>query len=134
MGTPKTPIMTSVPFSRAQVRNPDGSESGTRIDGGHNPASHPDSRAQAPHAHVPGVTNPDGTPWLPVNPEPVPITATPWDGGWIIYRSDGTRQITYDRRPPTIVVSPGMPIMGAPLTVPVRIPVPEPILVPVPVP
>src|SRR6188474_2882837 len=32
---------------------------------GHKPATHPDPRAQRPHAHVPGVTNPDGTPWLP---------------------------------------------------------------------
>jgi RHS repeat-associated protein len=56
-----------------QVRNPDGSESGTRIDGGHNPASHPDPRAQGPHAHVPGVTTADGKPWLPVRPEPAPL-------------------------------------------------------------
>ena len=77
-----------------QVRNPDGSETGTRIDGGHKPSTHPDPRAQGPHAHVPGVTNPDGTPWLPVKPEPVPIlTSRQITGGvaiigtgYLIYR------------------------------------------------
>jgi hypothetical protein len=49
-----------------QVRDASGLPTGLRIDGSHKPASHPDPRAQAPHAHVPGVTNPDGTPWLPV--------------------------------------------------------------------
>lgn len=50
-----------------QVRDSTGTPTGLRIDGGHNPASHPDPRAQVPHAHAPGVTNPDGTPWLPLN-------------------------------------------------------------------
>ena len=50
-----------------QVRDASGNPTGLRIDGPHKPASHPDPRAQVPHAHVPGVTNPDGTPWLPVN-------------------------------------------------------------------
>lgn len=49
-----------------QVRDADGNPTGVRIDGPHNPASHPDPRAQAPHGHVPGVENPDGTPWLPI--------------------------------------------------------------------
>ncbi len=50
-----------------QVRNASGNPTGLRIDGPHKPASHPDPRAQVPHAHVLGVTNPDGTPCLPVN-------------------------------------------------------------------
>ncbi len=49
-----------------QIRDATGKETGVRIDGGHNPKSHPDPRAQQPHGHVPGVTNPDGTPWLPI--------------------------------------------------------------------
>jgi hypothetical protein len=50
-----------------QVRDADGNPTGMRLDGGHKPTTHPDPRAQVPHGHVPGVTNPDGTPWLPVN-------------------------------------------------------------------
>lgn len=50
-----------------QGRDANGNPTGIRKDGGHNPAGHPDPRAQQPHGHVPGVTNPDGTPWLPVN-------------------------------------------------------------------
>jgi RHS repeat-associated protein len=50
-----------------QVRDAAGKPTGLRLDGAHKPQSHPDPRAQRPHAHVPGVTNPDGTPWLPVN-------------------------------------------------------------------
>jgi len=50
-----------------QVKDADGNPTGTRIDGGHKPSTHPDPRAQQPHAHVPGASNPDGTPWLPVN-------------------------------------------------------------------
>ncbi len=49
-----------------QVKDPQGNETGTRIDNGHKPASHPDHRAQKPHAHRPGITNPDRTPWLPL--------------------------------------------------------------------
>jgi len=49
-----------------QAKGPDGSPTGVRIDGGHKPAPHPDPRAQQPHGHVPGVTNADGTPWLPL--------------------------------------------------------------------
>jgi len=59
--------LTGSPDGRfIQVRDSAGNPTGVRIDGPHKPASHPDPRAQAPHAHVPGVTNPDGTPWLPV--------------------------------------------------------------------
>ncbi len=47
-----------------QVRSSSGDPTGVRVDDGH--PSHADSRARAPHAHVPGVTNADGTPWLPV--------------------------------------------------------------------
>ena len=50
-----------------QVRDPAGNPTGDRIDGGHPPTTHPDPRAQGPHVHRPGVQNPDGTPWLPVN-------------------------------------------------------------------
>jgi hypothetical protein len=56
--------MTGSPDSKwLQVRGPDGEPTGERLDDGH--PSHADPRAQAPHIHVPGVTNPDGTPWLP---------------------------------------------------------------------
>jgi hypothetical protein len=49
-----------------QVKDKDGA-TGVRIDGGHPPSPvHQDPRAQPPHAHIPGRTNPDGTPWLPV--------------------------------------------------------------------
>ena len=51
-----------------QVRDAQGNPTGTRVDGAHKPTSHPDPRAQTRHAHVPGVTNPDGTPWLPIKP------------------------------------------------------------------
>lgn len=49
-----------------QVRDANGQQTGMRLDGPHNPAQHSDPRALQPHAHVPGVANPDGTPWLPV--------------------------------------------------------------------
>lgn len=54
--------------SYIQVKDGNGVPTGVRKDGGHKPATHPDPRAQKPHAHRPGVTNPDGTPWLPINP------------------------------------------------------------------
>ena len=50
-----------------QVKNSNGRPTGLRKDGGHKPTTHPDLRGQQPHAHVPGKTNPDGTPWLPIN-------------------------------------------------------------------
>ena len=57
--------LTGSPDGRfLQVRDADGNPTGMRIDGPHNPLGHPDPRAQVPHAHVPGVTNPDGTPWF----------------------------------------------------------------------
>jgi hypothetical protein len=49
-----------------QARDANNKMTGVRKDGGHNPANHPDPRAQQPHGHVPGVTNSDGTPWLPI--------------------------------------------------------------------
>ena len=49
-----------------QVRDADGNPTGMRKDGPHNPNTHADPRAQVPHAHVPGVKNSDGTPWLPL--------------------------------------------------------------------
>ncbi|MDR3711327.1 MAG: RHS repeat-associated core domain-containing protein [Puia sp.] len=48
-----------------QVREANGDPTGLRLDGGHSAASHPDIRGQEPHIHAPGVTNQDGTPWLP---------------------------------------------------------------------
>ncbi|NGX56759.1 MAG: hypothetical protein K1060chlam5_01005 [Candidatus Anoxychlamydiales bacterium] len=54
-----------------QVKEPSdngrGKPTGLRKDGGH-PKSpkHPDPRAWEPHGHRPGVSNPDGTPWLPI--------------------------------------------------------------------
>lgn len=46
---------------------PKGEPTGQRKDGGgHPPPKHTDARANEPHAHVPGVTNPDGTDWLPI--------------------------------------------------------------------
>jgi len=49
-----------------QAKGPDGRPTGLRMDGGHKPSTHPDPRAQQPHGHVPGVTNADGTSWLPI--------------------------------------------------------------------
>lgn len=46
---------------------PKGEPTGKRKDGGgHPPPKHTDARANEPHAHVPGITNPDGTDWLPI--------------------------------------------------------------------
>ena len=46
---------------------PKGEPTGQRKDGGgHSPPKHTDVRANEPHAHVPDVTNPDGTNWLPL--------------------------------------------------------------------
>ena len=55
-----------------QERTPDGTKNGQatglRLDGGHKPSPvHTDPRSLNPHAHVPGITNTDGTPWLPIN-------------------------------------------------------------------
>jgi hypothetical protein len=49
-----------------QARDAAGKPTEVRIDGPHNPATHPDPRAQASHGQVPSVTNPDGNPWLPI--------------------------------------------------------------------
>ena len=51
-----------------QVKDSKGDPTGTRLDKGHKPneGSHKDPRSQNPHGHVPGVNNPDGTPWLPI--------------------------------------------------------------------
>ena len=46
-------------------RDPRGDPTGTRKDGGGH-VRESDIRGRDPHAHVPGVTNPDGTPWLPI--------------------------------------------------------------------
>lgn len=60
-------LQTSKDGKWTQVKDQQGNQTGTRIDGGHSSSGHPDPRAQVPHAHGPGVTNPDGTPELPVN-------------------------------------------------------------------
>ena len=51
-----------------QQKDKDGKATGIRKDGKGHPSSpvHEDPRSQKPHGHVPGVTNPDGTPWLPI--------------------------------------------------------------------
>jgi len=51
-----------------QVKDKNNVPTGTRKDGGGHP-NESDARAQQPHAHVPGVTNDDGTPWLPLRPQ-----------------------------------------------------------------
>ena len=47
----------------------EGSPTGLRKDGGGHPKGpkHPDPRGWEPHGHRPGVSNPDGTPWLPIH-------------------------------------------------------------------
>jgi RHS repeat-associated protein len=60
-------IQGSKDGSYVQVKDENGNATGVRIDAGHKPSTHTDPRAQQPHAHVPGKTNPDGTPWLPIN-------------------------------------------------------------------
>lgn len=47
-----------------EVKDRYGNPTGTRKDNGH--PRHSDPRGQNPHGHRPGVTNPDGTPWLPL--------------------------------------------------------------------
>jgi hypothetical protein len=65
--TPPGGRVTGSPDGRfVQARDAAGNPTGVRIDGPHRPATHPDPRAQQPHGHVTGVTNPDGTPWLPI--------------------------------------------------------------------
>ena len=60
--------LTGSPNGRyMQVRDANGDQTGMRIDGPHSPEGHTDPRALNPHAHVPGITNEDGTPWLPIN-------------------------------------------------------------------
>ncbi|HEV3269417.1 MAG TPA: RHS repeat-associated core domain-containing protein [Candidatus Rhabdochlamydia sp.] len=52
-----------------QLKDKDKKSTGLRKDGkGHPPGpKHPDDpRSWNPHAHVPGIINPDGTPWLPI--------------------------------------------------------------------
>jgi RHS repeat-associated protein len=59
--------ITASPDGRyQQVRDKQGNQTGDRLDaGGHRGQADP--RAQAPHAHRPGVTTPDGNPHLPIN-------------------------------------------------------------------
>jgi len=53
------------------IDNPKGVPTGVRKDDGHpNSPFHRDVRSQQPHGHVPGVTNPDGAPWLTIYPQP----------------------------------------------------------------
>lgn len=66
--TPQGGSITGSPDGRyIQARDANGQVTGVRIDGPHNPLKHKDPRALAPHGHVPGVSNADGTPWLPIN-------------------------------------------------------------------
>ena len=51
-----------------ELNEKEGQPTGARKDGGHPPGpKHPDPRGWKPHGHVPGTTNSDGTPWLPIN-------------------------------------------------------------------
>ncbi len=50
-----------------QVKDNKGKQTGTRMDGKGHAGSHSDPKAKQPHAHVPGLTNDDGTPWLPIH-------------------------------------------------------------------
>jgi hypothetical protein len=55
--------LTGSPDGRfVQVRNADGSFSGLRLDGPHNPDGHPWPVSWAPHWHVPNVTPKEGSP------------------------------------------------------------------------
>lgn len=59
-----------------QVKDVDGRPTGDRLDrGGHSTQSDP--QAQQPHAHRPGVTDPNGNPHLPINPPAPPPPPTP---------------------------------------------------------
>ncbi|WP_311198255.1 RHS repeat-associated core domain-containing protein [Aliiroseovarius crassostreae] len=65
--TPKGGRITGSPDGKfIQARDATGAPTGVRIDGAHSPRTHSDPRALGPHGHVPGLTNPDGTPWLPI--------------------------------------------------------------------
>jgi hypothetical protein len=48
-----------------QVRDPNGDFTGVRLDRGGHPGQS-DPAAQIPHSHVPGITQPDGNPHLPI--------------------------------------------------------------------
>lgn len=66
--TPKGGSATSSPDGRfIQARDAAGKPTGVRLDGPHKPPGYTDPRSLQPHGHRPGVTNPDGTPWLPVH-------------------------------------------------------------------
>jgi uncharacterized protein RhaS with RHS repeats len=59
-----------------QVKDVNGQPTGDRLDrGGHSTQSDP--QAQQPHAHRPGVTDPNGNPHLPINPPAPPPPPTP---------------------------------------------------------
>ncbi|MCI3220293.1 polymorphic toxin MafB class 3 [Neisseria meningitidis] len=65
--TPIGGYITGSPDARfIQVRDSNGNLTGARIDDAHHANTHQDPRALTGHAHVPGVTNDDGTPWLPI--------------------------------------------------------------------
>lgn len=57
-------IGSSPDGSWQELKDKEGNRTGTRVDAGH-PKTHDDPRAQGPHGHRDGVTNSDGTPWLP---------------------------------------------------------------------
>jgi len=67
--TPKGGSVAGSPNGRyIQAKDAAGNPTGVRIDGPHNAARHPDpaSGGRRPHAHVPGITTPNGEPWLPL--------------------------------------------------------------------
>lgn len=49
-----------------QVKDAEFKATGIRKDGPHNEPKHTDPRALEPHGHRPGISNPDGTPWLQI--------------------------------------------------------------------
>lgn len=51
-----------------QQKDENGKSTGIRKDGKGHPSSpaHQDPRSQNPHCHIPGISNLDGTPWLPI--------------------------------------------------------------------
>ena len=104
-----------------EVKNANGTP-GIRIDDGHTPTGpndpHNDPRAQGPHAHVPGVTNPDGTPWLPVRPEPAPLLTTNQVVGGVATVGTGYLIDRVVRMTPSVVFPPLWPTIPANAVIP----------------
>lgn len=64
-GPPGATLAGSPDGNYLQVIDPTGRPTGVRLDRGGHRNQH-DPRAQGPHGHQPGVTNPDGDPHLPI--------------------------------------------------------------------